>query len=682
MEITNRYLANEAIDNFIIPDNDCWTHKFIKDTDCPMCSWGKRTIYSPVLPPIIDTTADAVIRGKNMHEAGHGRLTRCDKDASWTPLMGNVANALEDLRIEKGISKLSPAIAEDIRTMNKAIVPDVMRQFCDAQPGQVKPLDEALFALQAMEGGFTPTWRVSEIAQKYIDAAKEAFGKWRDCDCDTTAGYEQIIKVADEVIKCFEQAKKEMQQEQQGQQGQQTQQNQESIQESEGQGGSESSESEERSNSQNNSVASSDNGKGEKSGKNEDGAENAQESDEDNAGNDNANGNENNDIGNDNAQESEDGANDDNGENAESNESENAGDEGNEGENGESNEGNEGDKNNASKSITESKSSNGDRQVEQPQNANGIEDDFSGRDYKEDAIRKVIKNACDESVQEFGNYTAYTREDEIKPANEDEASYAKSKAKAAGMVSKLRSHLEESLKAMNRCKVIGNRDCGDLDASMLPYLAKSLTRNVFCETIKGISLDTTVSILIDESGSIGNTCEIFKTMAIAFSEALERIGIKYEILGHTTGYNHGQGDNYDRQVPMIIFEHKRFNQPLRKERNRLGSIGSYGCNVDGEALLHTWKRAIAQRAKRHIVFVLSDGLPNGGSHNDKLYSHLKKTVEYIRKNGGEVYAIGIGTMQPKKYYGEKNFFYAEGGTSINTIFFKRIAEAIAKEGRK
>ena len=75
----------------------------------------------PVLPPIIDANVDAVVRGKNMHEAGHGRLTRCDKDASWSPLMGNVANALEDLRIEKGISKLSPAIAEDVKAMNKTI---------------------------------------------------------------------------------------------------------------------------------------------------------------------------------------------------------------------------------------------------------------------------------------------------------------------------------------------------------------------------------------------------------------------------------------------------------------------------------------------------------------------------------------------------------------------------------
>ena len=651
----NRYLANETLDKLIIGTWEAtnWHHKYIGENEVPCCSWSEKTIYSPVLPPLVDPIADAVIRGKNAHEAGHARLTRSDKNPSWSQLKCNVANALEDLRIEAGVSKLSAAVAEDIKAMNKGIVSEIQRSW-SMRGCPAKPLDEALFALSIMECGFAPAWAVSPDAQKYINAAKDAFGKWKQANQDVPGGFAKIVEVADEVIKCLEQAKQEMGSGQgEGGEGNQNQnQNQ--------QGNGQSQQSKNEGNGQNAQGGNSEGNKGEQqsqsTGSDEGRQKDARGRNEEGKGNNHAN----------------------NGNNASDN-GESAGNNGNEAK------GNEGNESNGERGSKESNKPDGNvKRIE----AGSAADDFDGKDFKTEALKSIIGKAVGEAKKELsdagiGKYTAYTEEDEIKEAESNQERYEMSKRLASGMVAKLRSHLEQMLRSMSRCRVARNREGGDLDASRLADLAKSLTRNVFTETLNGISLDTTVSILIDESGSIGSTCQVFRTMAIAFSEALERLGIKYEILGHTTksAKNDEVADSFVRARPMLVLEHKRFDEPLRKAKYKLGSIGSFGCNADGEALLHTWKRAIAQRAKRHIVFVLSDGEPNAASSsvgNRTLYKHLKGVANHIRKEGGEVYAIGIGTTAPKYFYGEKYFFYANDDRSINDQFFRNIANVIAK----
>lgn len=681
----NRYIANETLDKLIIGTYEAaqWHHKYIGENEVPCCSWSEKTIYSPVLPPLVDPIADAVIRGKNAHEAGHARLTRSDKNPAWSQLKCNVANALEDLRIEAGISKLSAAIAEDIKTMNKSVVGEIQRGWSVAGC-QAKPLDEALFALSIMEGGFTPVWAVSPEAQKYIDAAKNAFGKWKEANQDAPEGFAKIIEVADEVVKCFEQAKQEMGNGQgeggEGEQNQNQQGNGQSQQSKKPSAGNqqkgEGEKAERNSSEEGNNSGTNGNEKGEEQSQGEVGDENKQEEgegrNEEGEGNNNANDAEN--------------AND-NGENAGNEGKDAEGKENNGNENGEGEGDNEGNGEQDGKE-TDGKADNKSESSVKKIEAGSAADDFDGKDFKTEAIKKIMGKAIGEAKKELSNagigrYTSYTQEDEIREAESRQSRYEQSKQKASGMVAKLRSHLEQMLRSMSRCRVVRNREGGDLDVSRLADLAKSLTRNVFTETLNGISLDTTVSILIDESGSIGDTCEVFQTMAIAFSEALERLGIKYEILGHTTkcANNGSVADTFVRARPMLVLEHKRFDEPLRKAKYKLGSIGSFGCNADGEALLHTWKRAEAQRAKRHIVFVLSDGEPNAASRsvgNSALYKHLKSVVDHIRKAGGEVYAIGIGTQSPKQFYGDKYFFYANDEKSINDQFFRNIANVIAK----
>jgi cobalamin biosynthesis protein CobT len=212
-------------------------------------------------------------------------------------------------------------------------------------------------------------------------------------------------------------------------------------------------------------------------------------------------------------------------------------------------------------------------------------------------------------------------------------------------------------------------------------VAKNLTKNAFYTKKQGISLDTTVSILVDESGSMYNSVAHCRSLAIAMAEVLERLDIKFEILGHTTGTNSRKIDadtknKFDRDVQMIIFEHKNFNESYRNEKYRLGSIDSLGCNVDGEALLTTFKRAMEQRSNRHIILVISDGEPTGAKQNG--YNHLRNAVKFCRNNGAEVYAFGIGTNAPKQFYGEENFVYLPSIKEMNGHFFRQLSNIIVQ----
>ena len=166
------------------------------------------------------------------------------------------------------------------------------------------------------------------------------------------------------------------------------------------------------------------------------------------------------------------------------------------------------------------------------------------------------------------------------------------------------------------------------------------------------------------------------------SEVLERLNIKFEVVGHSTGtrkmiMTEQEKRMFSRYNPLLYIEHKRFNESYRKEKYRLGSIRSYNCNLDGEALLETFKRANEQRANRHIILVLSDGEPSGCRNDYEGEKYLTKMVEFCRNNGTEVYAFGIGTKKPEPFYGNENFIYIEDVSKMTATFFRQFAEIIS-----
>ena len=612
-----RFNAHEAIDQYIL-GNDAknWKHDYISDSAVPYCDIEGKRICSPVMPTIIDVAKDKIIRGKNEHEAGHARLTPNGKNPAWSALKGQLVNVLEDLRIEKGIKALSNAFESDIDTMNGEVIAKLQTRFQTGGFMGIKPINEALMALHFNGNGYPAQWNVSPMAREYYDGAVDIFNEWRDADCHSKAGFAKIEEIADRILAIWESVK----------QNQQNQQNQ---------------------------------GNGNSNGNS--GAEDAEDSDNgessDANGDDNANGNSNGNS------DAEDG---------DANDAEDA--------NGNESNDNANDENNGKVKNKKFKNPVGGGKK-------ALEDDFEDNDYEADAIKEELEKIFEESKSVFGDYTPYTDEDVVIRADENKCNFDEAFRSASGATSALSSYLEQSLKSLSRSRTIQHRDKGNLNVRRnVVNIAKSLSKNIFEQTTKGISLDTSVTILIDESGSIGGrTSREFRKIVVAFAEVLERLKIKFEVLGHTTDYccyklNCDDFSKFTRILPIKIYEHKNFNERYQSEKYRLGSISYENCNIDGEALLYAYKRNMEQRSTRHVILVFSDGLPNDCfmSSNTTVYKNLSDTINFCRKNGAEIYAFGIGTEAPEKFYGKDNFIYLASVDEMTNAFFRKTAEIIAK----
>ena len=623
-----RLNANEAIDQFILGcDASNWSHVYIDNNDVPYCDIENHRICSPVLPSMIDAKMDAIVRGKNEHEAGHARLTPHGKDKSWSPLKSQLVNILEDLRIEKGIKALSSSIGSDLDEMNRYFIDKQQAGFQTGKYNFLKPVNEALTAMHFTETGHFPQWTLSPEAKKYYDDAMPIFREWNNADCNTKGGFDQIEKIADRVIAILEKSREEM--------------NNQSV------NGDDDcdSQSSEGNNGGNGQNGNGQNGNGQKQN---DHKQNGKGSNGDSSAN----------------------------ENNQSDDSHNGSQNGKDGENPD-------EQDDAIHGVN--------KRYKNPNGGLGrmktIEDDFIENDNEADAIKEELRRIFEESRKVFGEYRPYTAEDSIIHSVENKDGFDNAFNSIRGAASVLSSYLEQSLKTLSRCRVIDNRDKGSLNVHRnATLIAKSLSKNIFSKTIKGISLDTTVSILIDESGSIGyDTSREFTKIVVAFAEVLERLKIKFEVLGHTTGraYHCPSNAGFTRCSKMVILEHKNFNEPYRSERYRLGSIGYHACNIDGEALLTAFKRNVSQRSKRHVILVFSDGLPNDpNGFTGMLYRNLTDTVRLCRSNGVEVYAFGIGTEAPSKFYGEDNFVYLKSVDEMTNAFFRKTAEIITMGRRQ
>ena len=633
-----RLNANEAIDQFILGcDAGNWSHVYIDNNDVPYCDIENHRICSPVLPSMIDAKMDAIVRGKNEHEAGHARLTPHGKDKSWSPLKSQLVNILEDLRIEKGIKALSSSIGSDLDEMNRYFIDKQQAGFQTGKYNFLKPVNEALTAMHFTETGHFPQWTLSPEAKKYYDDAMPIFREWNNADCNTKGGFDQIEKIADRVIAILEKSRDEMNNQSVNGDDDCNIQSSEGSNDGNGQKQNGQDENEQKQNGQD---GNGQDGNGQK--------QNGKGSNGDSPANEN---NQSDDVHN-GSQNGRDGENPDEQDDA---------------------------LHGVNKRYKNPNGGIGRRKT--------IEDDFIENDNEADAIKEELRRIFEESRKVFGEYRPYTAEDSIIHSVENKDGFDNAFSSIRGAASVLSSYLEQSLKTLSRCRVIDNRDKGSLNVHRnATLIAKSLSKNIFSKTIKGISLDTTVSILIDESGSIGyDTSREFTKIVIAFAEVLERLKIKFEVLGHNTGraYHCPSNAGFTRCSKMVILEHKNFNEPYRSERYRLGSIGYHACNIDGEALLTAFKRNVSQRSKRHVILVFSDGLPNDpNGFTGMLYRNLTDTVRLCRNNGVEVYAFGIGTEAPSKFYGEDNFVYLKSVDEMTNAFFHKTAEIITMGRRQ
>ena len=314
-----------------------------------------------------------------------------------------------------------------------------------------------------------------------------------------------------------------------------------------------------------------------------------------------------------------------------------------------------------------------------------IEDSvYEDFDY-ENAVKKV-KDAHDPTSSEVrtdkNNYSAMTtahdkwhhRTDEVDKygrctqgttlAMGTAGKYDKILETMSGDVNLMRRKLEKALLAKQNRDWDFGKEMGRLDSKRFTSAVVGKP-NVFKMKTDRREMDTAVCLLVDLSASMGGS-KIFlaQQCAMAIAEAIDRTGIKYEILGFTTSECQStklaprcKPKDYHRytryeSIEMYIFKH--FKERLFEAKGAIAQISRVRKeeNVDGESVAYAYSRLKERNEKRKVLMVLSDGAPACHTYNvSQLRNHLERTVAKIDAEPDvTVVGIGIADTNVERYY--------------------------------
>jgi len=188
--------------------------------------------------------------------------------------------------------------------------------------------------------------------------------------------------------------------------------------------------------------------------------------------------------------------------------------------------------------------------------------------------------------------------------------------------------------------------------------------NVFKMREEVEELDTAVSILVDMSGSMhGKRTLLAQQSCIALAESVHKVGCALEIRGFTNRSSFLDRSHYritgkySRTDPMDIFVFKTFAEKLMQAKRSLGNLASVqqdygGQNSDACAVLSSIKSILKRKESKQILMVLSDGYP--AHSTDYGYKHinqnLRDVVQYGMNKGIDVIGIGIQSEAVKQFY--------------------------------
>jgi hypothetical protein len=208
----------------------------------------------------------------------------------------------------------------------------------------------------------------------------------------------------------------------------------------------------------------------------------------------------------------------------------------------------------------------------------------------------------------------------------------------------LQNSVRRILQAKSRSIIQHNKKRGKLsgkDAYRVTMKdAKGFNERVFHNKRDALSLDVSVSLLCDFSGSMHGPRIVNAIAAtVLLSDTLQALQIKHEIAGFTTGHT----------VTHLIF--KEFGMPSRNLVNSMCNAWALSyANSDADNVLFAAARLNTQRTARKVMIVLSDGSPASDKYgNDSIA--LKRVLDDVPKNTGiDIIGLGICTDYGEKYY--------------------------------
>lgn len=669
------------------------------------CDVERKVLSVPVFGNL-DEDDDMFVRLINLHELGHAEYTPCNKNPNWIPLKGHLMNVLEDMRIEQNLMNRSMAYSKIIQDGRQ-----VMYKKCIDNFKAGKGIQKVLVALMLDGYGFPLELDAGE--QSVYDLIRADFVQWRDIpNMEKKSGYFELERIADEIIKKLQEncpsdedkegddekkekkekkkSKKEKSDSDESDEGEESDDDGEEGDESDSKKKKKSKKSKK---SKKDDEESDDEDKDDEDGEDEKESDDKKkdkkkskkekESDEDGEESDDEEKSEKKSKKSkkdeeDDGEESED---DEDGDDSDSDESDEEGEKSDSEESG-SEESDE-EKESGDESDEGEKSEQSDEIDEELRNAikDALDADDGGDEIAE-AISEAMKQIADDSISE-DEYIPYTDKDIFATVDgEDVSSYQSSYNSITVAMRQLQMILEKVLMSRKRNSKLSNMERGRFDVRKSYRLTKSISKNVFYKKHIGEDLNTAVSLLIDQSGSMnGSKITNARALAIAFSECLSKIQIPFEVSGFTTanwGAGRVEGFDFSRTITLKIDIFKNFNDKYQAVKGKLGMIKSYKHNVDGEAIKLGVARLMERKEARKVMFVLSDGMPEADMNNDMLNKNLMDEIANARKMGVEVYAIGIQTDSPLRFYGKENTVVVNDIKTLGNEFFRKLTEVLDK----
>jgi cobaltochelatase CobT len=225
--------------------------------------------------------------------------------------------------------------------------------------------------------------------------------------------------------------------------------------------------------------------------------------------------------------------------------------------------------------------------------------------------------------------------------------------------------VDQALYAKKKTAYSYSKDEGSIDTRALYSYKVNKNTQIFYQQKNKNVRDIAVEILIDLSGSMHDNIEQVKSASFVISETLTNLNINHEILGFSTKqFEKDKNGNYPELKQFkAVEDNTRFNRFEKlhhfviksfnsDDNSPIVNIKSNECNIDGESLLWATNRLLKRPEARKIIFVLSDGEPNGRADVSVLFEDLKKTVKLVESTGVQVLALGINGDHCKEFYAD------------------------------
>lgn len=174
--------------------------------------------------------------------------------------------------------------------------------------------------------------------------------------------------------------------------------------------------------------------------------------------------------------------------------------------------------------------------------------------------------------------------------------------------------------------------------------AKGLNERLFKQKIENQSLDVSVQILCDASGSMsGSKFTNAAAAAVVLNNVLSNtLHVPLEILAFTEW-----GDKHTMYVAKE-FGKNVTSHALASSFSAMNDM--LLDNVDGESLMYGFNRIRQRKERRKLMIVLSDGSPCGGHRKGAITHYTKRVIKGIEGSPVEIVGVGLQYDGVKNYY--------------------------------